>query len=439
MGCQQLPGFVTFAAMAHLLEELTWRGMIHDVTPGLAERLAKGPITGYGGFDPTAPSLQIGNLVLVMLLAHLQRAGGTPIVLVGGGTGLIGDPSGRDAERPLLDDAEVEAHMGQQRAQLERFLDFAGSNAAKVVNNAEWLCRLGLVEFLRDTGKHFTVSLMLQKESVKTRLESGISFTEFTYMLLQGYDFLHLYRTHGCELQLGGSDQWGNITAGADLIRRIEGGSAHALCAPLITTSSGVKFGKTAEGAVWLDSEMTSPYKFYQFWINADDRDIESYLKILTFKSSDEIAGLLEEHHADPGARIPHRALAKDLTERIHGADAEARVASASQVFFNRQNVETIKSAPVEVWKTLESELPSWTTSRDDLPSTVVDLIAAAGLTDSKADARRQLQQGGVYINGERADGEATVADYSLLADRYLWLRRGKKKDVIVRVEISDQ
>ncbi len=434
MGCQQLPGFVTFAAMANLLEELTWRGMIHDMTPGLTERLAKGPITGYGGFDPTARSLQIGNLVLVMLLAHLQRAGGTPIVLVGGGTGLIGDPSGRDAERPLLGDAEVEANVGKQRIQLERFLDFSGNNAARVVNNADWLRSLGLVEFLRDIGKHFTVSLMLQKESVKTRLESGISFTEFTYMLLQGYDFLHLYRTHGCELQLGGSDQWGNITAGTDLIRRIDGGSAHALCAPLITTSSGVKFGKTAEGAVWLDPEMTSPYKFYQFWINADDRDIESYLKVLTFESSDDIAGLMKEHRADPGARIPHRALAKDLTDRIHGADVEARVASASRVFFNRQNVETIKSASLEVWETLESEVPSWTTNRDDLPSTIVDLIAAAGLTDSKGDARRQLQQGGVYINGERADGESAVDGYQLLAGRYLWLRRGKKKDVIVKV-----
>ena len=216
--------------------------------------------------------------------------------------------------------------------------------------------------------------------------------------------------------------------------RGIHGGAAHALCAPLITTSTGTKFGKTAEGAVWLDPDLTSPYKFYQFWINADDRDVESYLKILTFKSPDDIAGLLAEHHADPGARIPHRALAKDLTERIHGRDTESRVASASRVFFNRQSIETIKSAPVEVWETLESELPSWTTSRDDLPSTVVDLIAAAGLTDSKGDARRQLQQGGVYINGERADGESTVADYSLLADRYLWLRRGKKKDVIVKV-----
>ena len=420
--------------MDTLLEELTWRGMIHDVTPGLADRLAKGPITGYGGFDPTAKSLQIGNLVLVMLLAHLQRAGGTPIVLVGGGTGLIGDPSGRDAERPLLDDADVEANVARQRSQLERFMEFSGSNAAKMVNNADWLCSLGLIEFLRDIGKHFTVSLMLQKESVKTRLESGISFTEFTYMLLQGYDFLHLYRTHGCELQLGGSDQWGNITAGTELIRRIDSGAAHALCAPLITTSSGAKFGKTAEGAVWLDPELTSPYRFYQFWINADDRDVESYLKVLTFKSSDDIAGLLAEHHGDPGARIPHRALAQDLTERIHGVDVAGRVRTASNVFFDRLNVDIIRAASLDVWETLEAELPSWTTNRDNLPSTVVDLISAAGLTDSKGDARRQLQQGGVYINGERAHGEATVADYSLLADRYLWLRRGKKKDVIVKV-----
>ena len=420
--------------MDTLLEELTWRGMIHDVTPGLADRLAKGPITGYGGFDPTAKSLQIGNLVLVMLLAHLQRAGGTPIVLVGGGTGLIGDPSGRDAERPLLDDADVEANVARQRSQLERFLEFSGSNAAKMVNNADWLCSLGLIEFLRDIGKHFTVSLMLQKESVKRRLEAGISFTEFTYMLLQGYDFLHLYRTHGCELQLGGSDQWGNITAGTELIRRIDSGAAHALCAPLITTSSGAKFGKTAEGAVWLDPELTSPYRFYQFWINADDRDVESYLKVLTFKSSDDIVGLLAEHHGDPGARIPHRALAQDLTERIHGVDVAGRVRTASNVFFDRLNVDIIRAASLDVWETLEAELPSWTTNRDDLPSTVVDLISAAGLTDSKGDARRQLQQGGVYINGERAHGEATVADYSLLADRYLWLRRGKKKDVIVKV-----
>ncbi len=420
--------------MDTLLEELTWRGMIHDVTPGLADRLAKGPITGYGGFDPTAKSLQIGNLVLVMLLAHLQRAGGTPIVLVGGGTGLIGDPSGRDAERPLLDDADVEANVARQRSQLERFLEFSGSNAAKMVNNADWLCSLSLVEFLRDIGKHFTVSLMLQKESVKTRLEAGISFTEFTYMLLQGYDFLHLYRTYGCELQLGGSDQWGNITAGTELIRRIDSGAAHALCAPLITTSSGAKFGKTAEGAVWLDPELTSPYRFYQFWINADDRDVESYLKVLTFKTADEIAGLTAEHEADPGARIPHRALAEDLTERIHGTDVAGRVKTASNVFFDRLNVDIIRAAPLDVWETLEAELPSWTTNRDALPSMVVDLIAAAGLTDSKGDARRQLQQGGVYINGERAHGEATVADYSLLADRYLWLRRGKKKDVIVKV-----
>ena len=420
--------------MDALLEELTWRGMIHDVTPGLAERLAKEPITGYGGFDPTAKSLQIGNLVLVMLLAHLQRAGGTPLVLVGGGTGLIGDPSGRDAERPLLNDADVEANVDRQRSQLERFLEFSGSNAAKMVNNADWLCSLGLVEFLRDIGKHFTVSLMLQKESVKSRLESGISFTEFTYMLLQGYDFLHLYRNHGCELQLGGSDQWGNITAGTELIRRIDGGAAHALCAPLITTSSGVKFGKTAEGAVWLDPELTSPYKFYQFWINADDRDVESYLKVLTFKTADEIAGLTAEHEANPGARIPHRALAEDLTERIHGTDQTARVASASLVAFDPQSVKDIQSITVDVWETLESELPSWSTTRDDMPTTLVDLIAAAGLTDSKGDARRQLKQGGIYVNGERAGLEATVAGYHLLAGRYIWLRRGKKKDVIVKV-----
>jgi tyrosyl-tRNA synthetase len=421
--------------MNNLLDELGWRGLIHDQTPALAERLAKGPVKGYIGFDPTASSLQIGNLVAVMLLAHLQRAGGTPIVLVGGGTGMIGDPSGARAERPLLTEAEVDDHVARQRVQLERFLDFTGPNAATTVNNAEWLRPLVLVDFLRDIGKHFTISLMLQKESVKARLESGISFTEFTYMLLQAYDFLHLYRTHGCELQMGGSDQWGNITAGTELIRRVEGREAHGLCAPLLTTAAGAKFGKSAGGAVWLDPEQTSPYKFYQFWINVDDRDVESYLKIFTFKTQDEIAGLMEQHAADAGARGPHHALARDLTARIHGADAVDRVAAASQVFFDRGNLDAIRNASVAVWETLEQELPSWTMARGDLPSGIVDLAANSGLTDSKGEARRQLQQGGISVNGERADMETTVGPDHLLADRYIWLRRGKKKDVIVRLD----
>ncbi len=421
--------------MPDFIQELTWRGLVHDVTPALAARLAKGPITAYVGFDPTAPSLQVGNLVVVMLLAHLQRAGGTPIILVGGGTGMIGDPSGRDSERPLLSPSVVEEHVGRQRAQLERFLDFSGiPNAASVVNNADWLRSLQLVDFLRDTGKHFTIAGMLQKESVKSRLESGISFTEFSYMLLQAYDFLHLYRTSRCELQMGGSDQWGNITAGAELIRRVTGGEAHGLSAPLMTTSSGAKFGKTAGGAVWLDADQTSPYQFYQFWINVDDRDVESFLKTFTFLAAEEITGLLETHSADAGARHPHRALARDLTVRVHGEEAARRVAEASRVFFDRQNVATIRAASAAVWQTLTAELPCWNTSPSTMPSSVLDLAAAAGLTDSKGEARRQLAQGGIYVNGERAGPDDVVGTDQLLAGRYLWLRRGKKKDVIVSV-----
>lgn len=427
--------FVTFAAMNTLIEELTWRGLIHDVTPGLTERLARGPIAGYGGFDPTAPSLQVGNLVLVMLLAHLQRAGGTPIVLVGGGTGLIGDPSGKRSERPLLSQSDVDENVARQRRQLERFLDFSDiPNTATVVNNADWLRTTPLVEFLRDIGKHFTISSMLQKESIRSRLDSGISFAEFSYMLLQAYDFLHLFRTHGCELQLGGSDQWGNITAGAELIRRVESGDAHGICAPLVTTSSGEKLGKTAEGTVWLDADDTSPYKFYQFWINVDDAQVEQFLTMLTFKSRAEIDALREQHSQDAGARHPHRALAQDLTARVHGEEAEHRAAEASRVFFDRQNVATLRAASPTVWEMLAAELPCWDTMRTAMPTSVVDFIASAGLTESKGEARRQLRQGGIYVNGIRAGGDDTIDVEQLMADRYIWLRRGKKKDVIVRV-----
>ncbi len=421
--------------MEHLLDELGWRGLIHDVTPQLADRLAAGPIVGYCGFDATARSLQIGNLVPVMLLAHLQRAGGTPIALVGAGTGMIGDPSGRSSERPLLSATEIDENAERIRAQLERFLDFSGGNAARMLNNADWLRPLALLDFLRDIGKHFTIANMLQKESVKSRLDGGISFTEFSYMLLQAYDFLHLNRTANCELQVGGSDQWGNITAGAELIRRVDGGSGHALSAPLITMASGAKFGKSEGGAVWLDPELTSPYKFFQFWINADDADVETYLKVFTFLTEDVIRDLVQRHRDDPGARAAQRALADDLTTRIHGVETARRAAETSRVFFDRTNVETIRTAPIEVWETLERELPSWHTSSGKLPETVVELAAASGLTASKGEARRQLQQGGVSVNGERMGVDATVSTDQLLAGRYIWLRRGKKTDVIVRVD----
>jgi tyrosyl-tRNA synthetase len=410
------------------LDELTWRGLVENHTPGFKERLAKGPITGYVGFDPTARSLQVGNLIPVMLLAHLQRAGGKPLVVVGGGTGMIGDPSGRSDERPLLDEDTIRENTERQRSQLERFLDFgAGATNAELVDNLAWLSPLNLLAFLRDTGKHFTLSYMLQKESVKSRLEEGISYTEFSYMLLQAYDFLHLYREKRCELQLGGSDQWGNITAGRELIRRVDGGEAHGLTAPLLTTPSGGKFGKSEEGAVWLDPELTTPYRFYQFWVNADDRDVQTYFRALSFRARDEIADLMEQHAGNTGARIPHKALATEVTERVHGEQAAASATGASQVMFGELDP---READAGTWEMLVNELPSGEIALTGDVS-AVDLVASSTIAKSKGEARRLLQQGGISVNGEPLALEGTVGPDRLLAGRYLWLRRGKKVDFI--------
>ncbi|UCG87233.1 MAG: tyrosine--tRNA ligase [Gemmatimonadota bacterium] len=415
--------------MERFLDELAWRGLLYDETPELRARLTTGPITGYAGFDPTAPSLQIGNLVAVMLLAHLQRCGGKPVVVLGGGTGLIGDPSGKSEERPLLEGPVIEENTARQREQLSRFLDFTHSpHGAQMVNNRDWLGDLEMVTFLRDIGKHFTLSYMLQKDSVKGRMTTGISYTEFSYMLLQAFDFLHLYRTLGCELQVGGSDQWGNITAGIELIRRVEGGDAHGVCAPLITTASGAKFGKTEKGSVWLSAELTSPYEFYQFWINADDRDVESYLKIFTFESREAIAELMDRHSEDPGARIPHRAVALDVTARVHGGELAQSAAEASLTMFGQSNPADARAA---TWKMLAAELPHGPLPPGLGPdSPVVDLIACSGVVQSRSDARRQIQQGGIYLNGQQVSDASAVVGAPLHGG-YYWLRRGKKTHFI--------
>jgi tyrosyl-tRNA synthetase len=407
-----------------LLEDLAARELLQEHTPGLAARLARGPITGYAGFDPTAPSLQVGNLVPVMLLAHLQRAGGKPIVVLGGGTGLIGDPSGRSAERPLLDAAQVAANAETQRAQLGRFLHFGdGPTDAVMVNNAEWLGRLALVDFLRDTGKHFTIGYMLQKESVRARLESGISFTEFSYMLLQAFDFLELHRQFRCELQLGGSDQWGNITAGIELIRRTEGNEAHGLVAPMVTTATGAKFGKSEGNAVWLDPRLTSPYQFFQYWINVDDRDVGRYLRMFTFRSPAEIAELLAGQAADASARRPHRTLAHDLTALVHGPPAADSAAEASRILFGDLDP---RQAHAGTWTLLAAELPSTTLPADVRADTpVLELVAGSTLVKSRGDARRQLSQGGIAVNGRRvAESDSTGAP---LVGGYYLVQRGKK------------
>ncbi|MCA9761852.1 MAG: tyrosine--tRNA ligase, partial [Gemmatimonadetes bacterium] len=326
--------------MPHLLETLAARDMVHDATPGLAERLATGPITAYIGFDPTADSLHVGNLVPVMALAWLQRLGGRPIALVGGGTGLVGDPSGKRSERPMLEPETVRRNADALRAQLSRFLDFGpGPTGAVMRDNAEWLAPLGLLEFLRDTGKHFTISYMLQKDTVRSRLDSGISFTEFSYMLVQAHDFAHLAAVEGCELQMGGSDQWGNITAGIELAGRRDGRKVHGLVLPLLTTAAGTKFGKSEAGNVWLDPARTSPYQFHQFWLRTDDADVERLLRFFTFLPVEDIAALMVEHARDPAARVAQRALADEVTTRVHGAGAVARATRAAAILFGAEEL----------------------------------------------------------------------------------------------------
>ncbi|HET8623038.1 MAG TPA: tyrosine--tRNA ligase [Gemmatimonadales bacterium] len=416
--------------MSHLLTVLRHRGFVQDSTPGLAERLAAGPITGYVGFDPTADSLHVGNLVPVMTLAWLQRTGGTPIALVGGGTGMVGDPSGKRQERPVLGLEEIDANAAAIRRQLERFLSFDGANAARMRNNADWLRTLGLMEFLRDVGKHFGVGPMLQKESVRSRVgsETGISYTEFSYMLIQAYDFWHLFRTERCELQMGGSDQWGNITAGIDLIGSRERKPAHGLVTPLITTAGGAKFGKSEVGNVWLDPSKTSPYQFYQFWLNTDDRDVERYLRLFTFLESAEIDRIVKEQASDASRRVGQRRLADEVTSLVHGADEAAKAAAAAAALFGGGGGSVALEAIAA-----SDEIPTTRIASVEIDDGVplADVLVRAGLASSKADARRGIQGGGYYVNGEQ------VGDVNrrLTADEFggrgfVLLRKGKKNYV---------
>ena len=413
--------------MPTILDTLAARGMLQDATPDLAARLGKGPITGYVGFDPTADSLGVGNLIPVMGLAWLQRLGGRPLVVVGGGTGLIGDPSGKPSERPMQSAEQIRANADAIRAQLQQFLDFgAGPTGARMLNNADWLGPIGLLEFLRDTGKHFTVNYMLQKESVKSRMETGISFTEFSYMLVQAHDFAHLAAAHDCELQLGGSDQWGNITAGIELAARRDGRKVHGLVMPLLTTASGSKFGKTESGNVWLDSAKTSPYAFHQYWLQVDDADVAKLLRFMTFMELDEIAESMRQHGEDPGRRIAQRRLADDLTERVHGADALRRAIAAAAVLFGEGDVRSVDAATAAV---VAAEVPTTPVGADTLAHSmpIADALVAAGLAQSKAEARRGLSAGGFSVNGERVDETRTLSGADVLAGGTIFLRKGKR------------
>jgi tyrosyl-tRNA synthetase len=417
--------------MTELLSTLAARGFLQDATPGLDERLRAGPVTAYIGFDPTAASLHVGSLVPVMGLAWLQRFGGTPIALVGGGTGMVGDPSGKRKERPILAPAEIDRNAQAIGRQLARFLAFEGANAARLRNNADWLRHLRLIDFLRDTGKHFTVGYMLQKESVRSRLETGISFTEFSYMVIQAHDFWHLNRAEGCELQMGGSDQWGNITAGIELVDRREGRQVHGLVFPLITTATGAKFGKSEVGNVWLDPARTSPYQFYQFWVNADDRDVERYLKLFTFLRLDRIEAALAEHAADPGRRVAQRLLAREVTATVHGEEAAAQAVETAAAMFGGGGGDLARA-----------ELPERVVSRSELPGDIpiVDLLVASGLATSKGDARRGIQGRGFYLNDQAIDAvDLTVGDDDLQGPsdrRFVILRKGKKN--YVRLVLTD-
>lgn len=420
-----------------LHDDLSWRGMVFDMTPGLKEVLQSERITAYVGFDPTASSLHVGSLLPIMALARLQRCGHSPIAIVGGGTGLIGDPSGKTAERLLLDAAQVEENLQGIRSQLERFLDFdAAGNPAQIVNNLDWLGELKLVDFLRDTGKHFTVNYMLAKESVRRRLESedGISYTEFTYMMLQAYDFLVLHDRYACTVQMGGSDQWGNILAGSDLIRRMRGSRVHGMVFPLVTNAAGTKFGKTESGTVWLDPERTSPYRFHQFWLNTDDRDVIAYIKYFTWLDRRTVDALEESVSVHPERREAQRTLASEVTSLVHGESETQRAERAAKVLFGGGVDEMSAADLLDVFDDVPSSDMDISAFEGDGMG-LIDLLAESGLTASKGEARRLVRSGGIFVNNHRMNDELarvgidTAVDGSLLV-----LRKGKKNYRLVKI-----
>jgi tyrosyl-tRNA synthetase len=406
----------------------------HTDVDALRAAMAAGPVTYYGGFDPTAPSLHFGNLVLLVTMRRLQLAGHRPIGLVGGATGLVGDPSGRSSERSLNERDVVEGWVERIRSQVERYLSFEGANAAVIVNNLEWTGEMSAIDWLRDVGKHFSVSRMLAKEAVSARLEAGgISYTEFSYQVMQALDFLELYRRHGCTLQLGGSDQWGNLTAGVDLIRRVEGATAHALATPLITRPDGEKFGKSTGSTLWLDPALTTPFAFYQWFVNTDDSVVGTYLRVFSFRSRAEIEALETSSAAHPEAREAQRALAMEVTELVHGADAASAAAEASAALFGSGDLASLDAATLEA---AFADLPRATLSGTDGLPTVLDLFVDSGLSDSRGQARRVVAEGGAYVNNERVSDPATVPDRStLLAGRWLLLRRGKRNLAVAEIE----
>ena len=423
----------------NVIEELRWRGMIQDIMPGLEEQLLKEMTAGYVGFDPTSDSLHVGNLLPIMLLKHFQLGGHKPYALVGGATGMVGDPSGKSAERNLLDEATLQHNVASVEKQLKRFLDFeTGENKAELVNNYDWMKDFSFLEFIRDVGKYITVNYMMAKDSVKKRIETGISFTEFSYQLLQGYDFLHLYQTNNVKVQFGGSDQWGNITTGTELVRKKAGGEAYAFTCPLLTKADGGKFGKTESGTVWLDAEKTSPYEFYQFWLKSTDADIPKLMRFYSLKSKEEIEALEEEQIRTNQTGFLQRALAEEVTERVHGKEALEAAISASQIMFGKSTKEALKKLSERDFISIFSGVPQATVTKPELAEgiPIVELLASrTGFLSSNGEAKRELKGNAISINKEKVQEGLMVDTSYLINDKYILIGKGKSTNFIVVAE----
>ncbi|MEN9698859.1 MAG: hypothetical protein RLZZ301_57 [Bacteroidota bacterium] len=424
---------------SNFIEELKWRGMIHDIMPGTEEALLKKVSAGYIGFDPTADSLHVGHLVQIMTLVHFQRAGHKPYALVGGATGMVGDPSGKSQERNLLDADTLNHNVACVRKQLEAFLDFnCGSNSAEMVNNYDWFKNFSFLDFIRDVGKHLSVNYMMAKDSVKKRLETGMSFTEFSYQLVQGYDFYYLNQQHQCIVQMGGSDQWGNIVTGTELIRRKAGGEAYAVTTPLIKKADGTKFGKTEGGSVWLDPEKTSPYAFYQFWLNASDADAVNYIRIFTLREKTEIEALEAQHAEAPHLRILQKAIAEDITSRVHGQDALQTAIAASNILFGKSTAADLKSLSEKDFFSVFEGVAQARISKSDFNEglTIIDALASkTGFLSSNGEARRELKANAISVNKEKVDEQFVFQEEHLINGKYALLGKGKKNNYILIVE----
>ncbi len=422
--------------MMDFIKELKWRGMIHDIMPGTEEQFQNEMTSAYIGFDPTADSLHIGSLVQIMILVHLQKAGHKPIALVGGATGMVGDPSGKSKERNLLDKKTLDHNLNCVKNQLEKFLDFkCGENSALVINNYDWFENMSFLEFIRDNGKHISINYMMAKDSVKSRLSSGLSFTEFSYQLVQGYDFYWLWKNKNCKVQLGGSDQWGNIVTGTELIRRKEGGTAFAVTTPLIQKADGGKFGKTEDGNIWLDKNKTSTYKFYQFWLNSSDEDAKNYIKIFTLKTEKEVIKIIQEHDLAPNLRALQKELAKDITLRVHGKTELDAALSATNILFGKSTSEDLKKLDTPTFLSVFDGVPKFNISKEDLNCGIIDLVAEkTKIFNSKGEARRMINSNAVSVNKEKISLEFQASEKNLIDRKYLLVQKGKKNYFLIKV-----